>query len=187
MKYDEYIGVIRGRMGDKRFNHSLEVAKSAALLAEKYGADVEKATLAGLLHDVCKETPQSEQLKILDNNGIILSNVEKSAFKLWHAISGSAFVKSELLIDDMDIINAIRYHTTAREGMSLLEKVIYIADYISADRDYNGVDEMRSAAQKGLEEAMRVSLEFSIGELLNDEKCIHPDTVMAYNEVMLSV
>lgn len=185
MNYRQYIVLIKGRMGDKRFNHSIEVSKAAVRLARKYGADEEKAQIAGILHDVCKETSKSEQLKIFEKNDIMLSNVELNAFKLWHAISGAAYIKSELEIDDPDIVNAVRYHTTARKGMSLLEKVIYIADYISDDRDYDGVDEMRKAAKENLDDAMTVALQYSICELAEAKKCIHPDTVGAYNEIML--
>lgn len=184
MDYSEYKDIIRKRMGDKRYNHSLNVADSAVKLAEKYGADKEKAYLAGLLHDICKETPQNEQLKIMTDFGIILSNVEKNAFKLWHAISGSAYVRNVLKIDDEDIVAAIRYHTTARAGMSLLEKVIYLADFISADRSYDGVDELRAAAEQSISKAMDIALTFSIVELIGQGRAIHPDTVFAYNELV---
>lgn len=186
MDYSEYKDIIRTRMGDKRYNHSLNVAESAVMLAEKYGADKKKAYLAGLLHDICKETPENEQLKIMTDFGIIISNVEKSAFKLWHAMSGAAYVKNVLKIDDQDIINAIRYHTTARAGMSLLEKVIYLADFISADRSYDGVDELRSAADQSMDKAMDIALTFSIVELIGQGKAIHPDTVFAYNELAMN-
>lgn len=185
MDDNKYKDIIRERMGEKRYTHSLNVADSAVKLAKKYGADAEKAYVAGILHDICKETPENEQLKIMSDFGIIISNVEKNAKKLWHAMSGAAYVENILGIKDRDILNAIRYHTTAREGMSILEKTIYIADFISADRTYDGVDELRAAAERGIGEAMDIALTFSIVELIGQGKAIHPDTLFAYNELAM--
>ena len=129
MTQEEYREIIKARMSEKRYIHSLNVEKEAVRLAEKYGADVKKAAVAGILHDITKETSFDEQLKIIENSGIILNDIQKSAPKLWHSISGAAYVKDVLGICDEDIFNAIRYHTTARADMSLLEKVIFIADF----------------------------------------------------------
>ena len=154
MTYKEYEEIIEKRMKAGRFKHSKNVAKEAVRLAKKYGADVQKAETAGILHDATKETPDSEQLELIERAGIVLTPLERSTRKLWHAISGAAFVQVELGITDEDIINSIRYHTTGRAGMSLLEKVIFIADFTSAEREYDGVDKMRKLADKDLDEAV---------------------------------
>ena len=158
MEGEKYIEVIRPLMGEKRFVHSLNVAKSAVMLADKYGGDREKAFTAGILHDIMQEASPERQLKILSDNGIILDKVSKSAHKLWHAKAGAAYCQDILKIVDFDILNAISFHTTARAGMSLLEKIIYLADYIGEDRDYNGVEEMRKATLHSLEEGLELSL-----------------------------
>lgn len=180
---NEYEELIGKRMKAARFKHSKNVAKEAVRLAKKYGADVEKAEIAGILHDATKETPDEEQLRLIQRAGIQLTSLEASSRKLWHAISGAAFVKVELGIHDEEILNAIRYHTTGRAGMSLLEKVIFIADFTSAERDYEGVDRMRKAADKSLEEAMLEGISFTIADLAERKLTIAPDTFMAYNEV----
>ena len=103
-KYNDYVTLLRGRLSEKRFYHSLAVAKEALRLAQKYGANTEKAFLAGLLHDICKDTPKNEQLQIFSEFGIILSALEESAFKLWHAMSGACYIQNILNIKDADII-----------------------------------------------------------------------------------
>ena len=170
-------------MKSARFKHSKNVAKEAVRLAKKYGADAEKAEIAGILHDATKESSEDEQMKLIEKAGIELTPLERSSHKLWHAISGAAFVQVELGITDPDIINAIRYHTTGRSGMSLLEKVIFIADFTSAERDYDGVDKMRKAADKNLDEAVLEGMAFTISDLAQRKLTIAPDTFMGYNEV----
>lgn len=177
--------IIKERMGNSRYTHCINVADEAVRLANKYGGDVNKAEIAGLLHDITKETPIDEQLQIIQNAGIILDEIEISAPKLYHSISGYAYLKDVLKIDDEDILNAVRYHTTARANMSLLEQIIYIADFTSAERDYDGVDKMRKAANKSMDKAMLEGLSFSIVELA--EKClpIGNNTLEAYNQFVL--
>lgn len=185
LNYDRFDKVIKSRMGEKRYIHSVNVSVEAQRLAEKYGADVQKAKLAGLLHDITKETNAQEQLKIITDSNIILNEVEKSSHKLWHAIAGAAFVRDVMGIDDEDIFNAIRYHTSGRAGMSLLEKVIFIADFTGAERDYDGVEKMRSLAEESLEDAMEYGLSFNISDLAERNLAIDPNTVMCYNEVVM--
>ena len=185
MTLKEYEEIIEKRMKAGRFKHSKNVAKEAVRLAKKYGADPVKAELAGILHDATKETPDAEQLELIERAGIVLTPLERCTRKLWHAISGAAFVQVELGITDPEIINAIRYHTTGRAGMSLLEKVIFIADFTSAERDYEGVDRMRKAADKSLEEAMIEGMSFTISDLAQRRLAIAPDTFMGYNDVAI--
>ena len=180
VSYERFDKVLKARMGDKRYIHSINVAEEAQRLAKKYGADVEKARLAGVLHDITKETPSQEQYTIIEQCGIELSFVEKSSPKLWHAIAGAGFIRDIIGIDDEDVYNAIRYHTSGRANMSLLEKCVFIAE-----RDYDGVDEMRALADKSLEEAMAFGLSFSISDLAKRRLAIDPNSIACYNEVVL--
>lgn len=183
MNMKEYKKLIKSRMSEKRYIHSVNVAKEAVRLAKKYGADEEKAEIAGILHDITKESSSEEQLKLMLSSGEALSDLELKTPKLWHSISGSIYVRS-LGIDDEDIINAIRYHTTGRTGMSLLEKVIFVADFTGAERDYEGVDEMRHAADISLDEAILNGVAFSISDLAKRKMAIHPDTFELYQEMV---
>ena len=183
----EYTEILREKLTGKRFEHSLNVAESAKELALIYGADAEKAYTAGLIHDCCKDTPAGLQLSYMLENKVELSEYELDVAKLYHAISGSVYAKNEFGITDGDMLNAIRYHTTGRKGMSLLEKVVFIADFISAERDYDGVDIMREKAKRSLDEAIVEGLGFTIKDLVNRNMVIHPDTISAFNDALFSL
>lgn len=182
---DEYKELLKGRLSQKRYYHSLCVADEAKRLADLYGADCNKAFVAGLLHDITKDASADEHLQIFNAFDIILSDVEKGGEKLWHAMSGAEYVKHFLNIDDPEIVSAIRYHTTARADMTRLETVLYLADFTSADRDYSDVDVMRRLVDKSENEALIYALEYTIKELLDKGAAIHPDTVSAYNFAVL--
>ncbi len=174
------------RLSEYRRIHSLNVAKEAVRLAEKYGADPEKARLAGLLHDITKEMPDDLQLKIIENGGIILTDVERRSPKLWHSISGAVTVRDHYGIDDEDIFNAVLYHTTARAGMSKLEKCIFLADFTSAERNYPDIDVIRKYAEVSLEDGMLYGLKFTISRLSGRGNLISPNALDAYNEILLN-
>lgn len=184
-KYLEYKEILQKRLTPKRYNHSLCVADEAVRLAKKYGGDVEKAYLSGLLHDITKNASKEEHLHIFNEFGIMLNDVEKSAEKLWHAISGAAYIEHILGIKDNDIITAIRYHTTAREDMTQLEKLLYLADFTSADRDYDDIDIMREKVEISMEAALDYALSYTINDLVSRGKTLHIDTVKAYNQNVL--
>ncbi|MEG2080531.1 MAG: bis(5'-nucleosyl)-tetraphosphatase (symmetrical) YqeK [Oscillospiraceae bacterium] len=181
---DEFLEEIKKRLTKARFYHSLNVADEAKKLAEFYGADKEKAFTAGLVHDIMKDTDKNEQLRILEKNGISLTNTEKDNPKLWHAISGAVFLEKELNVTDKEIISAVRFHTTGKENMTLLEKIIYIADYIAADRNYQGIEIMREKAYKSLELAMLEGLSFTITYNIKKAVSIHEDSIKCYNEIV---
>ena len=182
----EFVEEIKKKLSEYRFYHSLNVADEAKRLALKYGADPEKAYTAGLVHDIMKDTPKNEQLKLFEKYNIKLTPVELESPKTWHAMSGEAYLRNELNVTDEEILKAVRYHTTARAGMSLLEKVLYIADYTSAERNYDDVDVMREKADRSLEEAMLYGLQSTINEMVTEGRAVHPDSIHAYNEVAIS-
>ncbi len=181
---NEFKEILKNRLTEKRYIHSLNVAESAKMLAKLYGCDEAIAYTAGLIHDCCKDTPAGLQLSYMLENGVELSEYEIDVAKLYHSICGSVFVKKEFGIENQDIINAVRYHTTGRKNMSLLEKIIFIADFISDERDYNGVEIMREKAVKSLDEAIVEGLSFTIKDLIDQGRIVHPDTLDAYNDAM---
>lgn len=181
---DEFINIIKERLSEKRFRHSLNVADCARTLAKKYGTDEEKAYTAGILHDIMKEETIDIQRKYMAENGESIREIEFPNPLVYHQVSGAAYCRLVLGIDDEDILSAIRYHTTGRRGMALLEKVVYTADFISADRCYPDVDIMRNKAEESLEKAMLYSLRYTISDLSNREKAIHIDTVECYNDIL---
>ncbi len=183
---EQYLKAIREKLSADRVYHSICVSEAAASLAQKYGCDAEKAECAGILHDIMKEAGEDEQRAVIAQSGIALCEVEEKTPKLLHAIAGAAYVRGILGVEDDEIIAAIRYHTTARAGMSLIEKILYLADFISRERDYDGAEVMRTAAKHGLEPAIFTGLAFSIRDLSIRGGAIHPDTFEAYNEMVLS-
>ena len=180
-KIEKYKVILNSRLNEKRYFHSLCVADEAKRLALKYGGDEDKCYLAGLLHDITKNSPDEEHLKLFETFGIMLSVIEKNAIKLWHAMSGEAYIKNILGITDSEILDAVRYHTTAKAEMSLTAKILYLADFTSADRDYDDVDVMRKLVDQSLESALLYALKYSICDLIEQSKPIHPDTLNAYN------
>lgn len=183
---EKIIELIRSRLKPDRFEHSLNVAESAKELAHLYGGDEEKAYTAGLLHDVMKNAGHIKQLEVMQNAGVKLTKVELANTKLWHAIAGAAFIRDEMGIDDEEIILAVRYHTTGRAGMTLLEKIVYLADFISAERDYNGVEEMRELCKKSMDDAIIYALDFCIPNLVKGRRVVHPDSIDLYNEKIIN-
>lgn len=182
--FEKYTAILKGRLSPHRFRHSLNVAESAVHLAKRYGAEEEKARLAGILHDITKETPLSEQYEYITKGGDVLSKLELHNPAVIHQKSGEAYCRTVLGIGDPEILGALRYHTTGRRGMTLLERVVYTADFISADREYPDVSEMRALAEVSLEEAILYSLKYTMNKLLGENALIHPDTLECYNYLL---
>ncbi len=181
--YDTYEiqKLLSQRLDEYRYVHSLGVALSARELAKRYGADADRAYFAGLVHDITKNTPRDEQLRLIAGGGVALSLEELNNPKLWHAISGSIYVRDVLKINDSEIVSAVRYHTTGRDEMTLLEKIIYIADFISAERSFNGVEYMRKLAFESLDKAAMYAVKFCIPDLVMKGQVLHTDSVKLYN------
>lgn len=181
---DEYIDLIKSRLSEYRFHHSMCVAEKARELALKYGADAEKAYAAGILHDVMKEEDYDTQRDVIERDGTVLTDLEINNKKVYHQMSGAAYAKNQLGITDSDIINGIRYHTTGHSDMTLFEMIIYLADFTSADRNYPDVDKMRAETDKGLLYGMLYSLRYTITDIVSHNRQLHPDTLHCYNWVV---
>lgn len=184
--YEKYVDLLKKHLSPYRLHHSLEVAKTAKHLAEKYGCDAEKCYLAGLLHDIKKEADKDEVFSLSEKYSIEMTELENRAKKLWHAIVGAYYIKNEVGIDDNDIFLAVRYHTTGRSNMSMIEKVLFVADFISSDRNYDGVEKIREKAECSLEDAMLEGLSFTVSELIEQHSAVHPDTIDAYNDIIIN-
>lgn len=180
---EQYLEILRRRLTPYRLEHSLNVAKEARRLARRYGADERQAYTAGLLHDILKDASPETQLQMAKDFGILLDAVEQDAPNLWHARIGAGFLEHILGVRDRDLLNAVRYHTTARAGMSLLEKIVYIADFTAEGRTYPDVDVMRRLSDLSLEDAMRYSLHYTIDDLQKKGRTVHPDTLAALHEL----
>ncbi len=162
----------------KRCGHVLGTAATAVKLAEKYGADTHKAEIAGLLHDCTKKLTMDEQLLLCEKYGIALDELERKALKLLHAKTGAALARDVFGVDD-DIYNAILWHTTGKPDMTVLEKVIYLADFIEPTRDFPGVDALRAVVWKDLDDGLLMGLEMTVDEMEEMGNPIHVNTLAA--------
>ncbi len=179
------VAFLKKRLSTKRFQHSVNVARAAKLLAAKYGEDQDKAYFAGLLHDICKEDPPEEQYRLMLAGDFAPDLAELHSRKLWHGIAGAYFIQTEFGVEDRDILNAVRFHTVGRAGMSRLEEIIYIADMISEERDYKGVGKMRKLAYENLQLAMLEALRDAASSVLKKGGMLPVYTIEAYNSYLL--
>lgn len=183
-----YLTYLTEHLSKKRLNHSKNVADACKMLAKRYGGvDPEKAYFAGLVHDICKDSPKEEQYARMMRCTLDVCGAEQRAFKVWHGIAGAVLLQEEFGIDDMDILRAVRFHTVGRKGMSQLEKIVYIGDVISVERNYPDVALMRKKALESLDAGMLCALVESLRKLLRREMEIPHHTVEAYNEALANL
>lgn len=174
--------IIRERLGKKRYLHSLNVAAEAVKLSKRWGFDAEKAYLAGLLHDCCKDAPQVEQCEMAKKCRFTASELELTSPPLWHAVAGAWYAENMLHIDDDDILSAIRLHTVAKAEMTDLEVTIYLADLISEDRSYKDVQRMRKLAYSDFNKAMLEALKFYLTDIAEKGSRLPICAAEAYNQ-----
>ena len=171
---------IQMRMSERRFNHVLGVEEMAIALAEKYGCSPEKASIAALTHDYAKERPDDEFILVIKRDGYDTALLDYGN-AIWHGVVGASFVERELGITDEEILHAIRVHTTGAAKMSLLDKIIYGADYIEPGRVFPGVKEARELALIDLDEAVAFETKHTLAHLIEQEQQIYPKTIETYN------
>lgn len=173
---------VKNRLSAKRFNHVLGVEKMCVALAEKYGADVKKARIAALLHDYMKET----NVKVLEKICESVPEVKgyENLSEILHGFAGGIEAEKEFGIADEDILNAVRYHTIGREGMSTLEKIVYIGDAIEEGRDYPCVNEIREETFKNLDDGIILEVSRKIDYLKEKGGTIHINTIKMRDDLL---
>lgn len=182
-KFEELFEIVEKTLSEKRFYHSRCVTQRAIEYAKIYGANVEKAKIAGILHDIAKEIPKEERVKTAEKYGVILDEIEKKSTGLIHSKLASKLAEMKFGCDK-EICDAIAYHTTGRENMTLLDKIIYLADFTGQDRNYEDTNYMYDLAKKDLDKAVLYGLEKTIKMRIEEEKLLHPDTLKAYNFII---
>lgn len=177
MKNETIYDKIKSQVSEKRWKHIEGAAETAVRLAAVYGVSAHKAETAALFHDYCRSFTKEELNGYVDQIGldeIYLDNVA-----LAHGKAAARVMATHFGIHDEDILNAVSYHTTGRPGMSMLEKIIYIADAIEPGRNYEGVDDIRKLAFIDIDEACRKVLEKSIDFVKSKGEILHTDTLKA--------
>ncbi|GGA36878.1 hypothetical protein GCM10007416_07300 [Kroppenstedtia guangzhouensis] len=183
MNQDERTEAVRKQLPKTRWEHTLRVVETAVELADRVGVDRKQARLAALLHDYCKFWPRERMERIIRERGLP-QDLLKHHVELWHAPVGAEVVREELEVEDEGVLDAIRYHTTGRPHMSLLDKVIFLADYIEPGRQFPGVEEVRELARKDLDQAVLKSLDNTLVFLIQRGQKVYPLTVAARNDMV---
>lgn len=184
MERDKALEIVKQQLTEHRYQHTLGVMETAIELAKRFGANQQKAELAAIFHDYAKFRPKNEMKQIIIEQNmsqdLLLHNTE-----LWHAPVGAYLVEFEVGIKDVEVLDAIKYHTSGRIKMTLLEKIIFLADYIEPGRHFPGVVEVREVAGMDLDIALILSLRNTIQFLLGKTQAVYPDTILTYNALLL--
>jgi len=181
MTINEITAKLKKMLSPRRFVHSLKVMEVSVRLAEKYGEDVEKAALAGLVHDCAKNIKPDDILSLCDKYGIIVDDIMKKDTALLHGMVGSHLARELFGIEDPSILAAIADHTMGRAGMDTLGRILFVADYIEETRDFEGVDEIREAAEESLEKAILKGADATILHVIKKGGLLHPQTIATRN------
>lgn len=175
------INYLKDNLKEKRFVHSINVSKTAEKLALKYKVDVDKARLAGLVHDAAKNMNPCDLLNAAKMNNLEIDYVLEKCPDLLHGMVAAIIAKREMGIEDEDILNAVAYHTIGRVNMSTLEKIIYLADFIEPQRDFEGVESLREEAYIDLNSAVIKAIESSIFYVIKNGGLLHINSIEARN------
>ena len=169
-----------------RYEHSIGVMETAAQMAKHFGYDVKKAQVAGLLHDCAKNLDSERALQQCKKYGLQVDEIMANAPGLLHQLLGPSVAMHEFCLDDEEVLNAIGCHTTGRAEMTVLDKILYLADFIEPNRSaFDGLEKLRKLCKKDLDAAMEYALELSIKFVLSKGDLLHPDTVAARNAFLL--
>jgi len=178
---------LRKNLSERRYEHTLGVSDTAVKLAERYGCDVQKARLAGLLHDCAREMDKGALLACIKAEGMEVDDISLAVKELLHGPAAVHICRKVFNIQDEDVLNAVRYHTVGREDMSVLEKIIYISDFIEPRRNFEGVSQLRSLSEESLDMALQKALDLSISYVISKNGLIHTNTVLARNFIIKSL
>lgn len=184
MEREQALKIVKEQLTDHRYQHTLGVMETAIALAKQYGADEKKAETAAIFHDYAKFRPKDEMKQI-----ILMQNYPQDLLEyhseLWHAPAGAYLVEMEAGIRDKEVLEAIQYHTSGRPGMTLLEKIIYLADYIEPGRHFPGVEEVRSLAKENLDAALIQAVKNTILFLMKKNQAVYPVSFQTYNDLVM--
>ena len=174
---------LKSSLKKKRFEHSLGVCAEAVRMAELFGTDAKKAYIAGLLHDCAKCLTRDEERKICEKYNFEPDEMTKICHPVLHAPLGAVVAQYEYGVKDTEILDAIRYHTVARADMTLLDKIVYVADMTEPHRDYEGVEILRRLSKKNIDAAFCEAVRQSLLHNVKKGAVIHPGTLDAWNAI----
>lgn len=176
--------IIRARLSENRYRHSMRVASVAREMARAFDLDENKAGLAGIVHDYAKGVPGYELLALAREHNLLEDEVETRSPDLLHASVGAFLLYQEQGLADEEILGAVRNHTLGRVGMTDLEKVLFLADMIEPGRDYPGIERLRCLAWRDLNEGMIQAIDLTLRYCMDQGRLIHPRTVLVRNNLL---
>ena len=179
--------LVRSRLSDKRYEHTLNVRKMAVKLAKRHNADEDRAALAALLHDAAKEISKDEMRAIMKAHPEYAEGGEERPTPVWHGICAAILARTEWGVEDEAVLSAIACHTAGKPGMSKLDKILYLADMSSAERDWPGVNKLRKLERKDLDAAMLMALKQTNDFVLSQDKPLDPMSKAAYDDIQTQV
>ncbi|MCM0648943.1 bis(5'-nucleosyl)-tetraphosphatase (symmetrical) YqeK [Clostridium swellfunianum] len=182
---DKILEYLKENLNKQRYEHSLRVRDTSVELAEHYKADRDKAYLAGLVHDCAKNMEDEKIINIIAKNGYNIEGIYKRTPNLMHGLAGALVAKTIMGIEDEEVLSSIAFHTTGNKIMTLLDKIIYIADYIEPMRNFPGVEELRKLAYENLDEALLLSFDNTIKYVISRGQLLHLDTIEARNSILV--
>lgn len=180
MELEQIIKIVKNRLSEKRFYHSECVMERAKELAEKFNFDVETAAKVGIAHDIAKEIPDDEKLKYVEKNNIKIDEIEKENPSLLHAKIGKDIAMKELGFTP-EMGQAIRAHTTGITNMSLLDKILFIADRTSSERGFADIEYLNSLLDESIDKAVLYIIDKKIMLQIDKKATMHPDSIIARN------
>lgn len=187
MDNQSIINHLKKNLSAERYEHTMCCANLASELAQIYGANKEKAYIAGLLHDVAKELSVNEMTRYIEKSWLKIDIYMKNNPALLHAYASAAMTKMMFGVDDDEILNAVTYHTTGKDNMTLLEKIIFIADAADESRRYDKrIKEWRELSKKDIDAAILKVLNFNIIKVVNRGFVLHENTVKARNYLVIN-
>lgn len=181
------IEILASKLSRKRLAHSLGVCQTAEHLARKFGVDITKARIAGLLHDCGRAIPNASLLEFAERIKITIDEVSKQEPVLLHAPIGAYIAYAEYGIRDEEILQSIDHHTVGAKNMTCLDKIIYIADMIEPLRSYQGVDIIRNQAELNIDAALLSAYDQSIQLVILRKGLLHPATMDGRNQLLLTL
>lgn len=181
MNIDEIKILLQKMLSPKRYTHAINVMKAAIMLAERYGADRDKAALAGLVHDCAKGISGDEIFRLCKKYDIIVDEIMQIQPELLHGVLGSYLAAELFGINCPVVLDAVAGHTMGRDGMDKVTCIVFIADYIEEGRNYPGVEIIRRAAEESLEKAVIAAIDNTISHILAKGALLHPQTVATRN------
>ena len=187
MKWKEAKDLVKGRLSEKRYQHTLNVKKMAVKLARRYGVNEEKAALAALLHDAAKEIPKEEMKAWMAQYPQYAEGGESRPIPVWHGVCAAILARTDWGVTDEAVLSAIACHTAGKPGMTKLDKIVYLADMTSKERDWPGVNKLRKLEMKDLDAAMLAALKQTNDFVLSQGKPLDPMSKAAYDDILAQV